>query len=81
MTTAFSDQTKRDLIIDRLVDRMLNASIAYQPSRDEVRPALNDLISALTGSCTVGTCVATRTRNVVKGVCTAVLSSAAVTVH
>ena len=40
VTTAFSDQAKRDLIIDRLVDRMLGANIAYQPSRDEVRPAL-----------------------------------------
>jgi hypothetical protein len=81
VTTAFSDQSKRDLIIDRLVDRMLNANVAYQPSRDELRPVLNDLISQLTAGCTASTCDATRTRNVVKGVCAAVLSSAAVTVH
>ena len=81
VTTAFSDQAKRDLIIDRLVDRMLNANIAYQPSRDELRPALNDLITELTSGCTIATCDATRTRNVVKGICAAVLSSAAVTVH
>jgi len=81
VTTAFSDQTKRDLIIDRLVDGMLGANIAYQPSRDELRPALDQLISDLTAGCTAGTCDATRTRNVVKGVCAAVLSSAAVTVH
>ena len=81
VTTAFSDQTKRDLVIDRLVDRMLNANIAYQPTRDELRPALNDLITELTAGCTPTTCDATRTRNVVKGVCAAVLSSAAVTVH
>jgi len=81
VTTAFSDQAKRDLIIDRLVDRLLGANIAYQPSRDEARPALNDLISELTAGCTATTCDATRTRNVVKGACTAVLSSAAVTVH
>jgi hypothetical protein len=81
VTTAFSDQAKRDLIIDRLVDRMLNANVAYQPSHDELRPALNDLITELTSGCTIATCDATRTRNVVKGVCTAVLSSAAVTVH
>ena len=81
VNTAFSDQTKRDLIIDRLVDRALSASIAYQPSRDEVRPALNDLISELTAGCATGTCDAARTRNVVKGVCATVLSSAAVTVH
>jgi hypothetical protein len=81
VTTAFSDQSKRDLIIDRLVDRMLNANIAYQPSRDELRPALNDLITQLTAGCTPSTCDAARTRNVVKGVCAAVLSSGAVTVH
>jgi hypothetical protein len=81
VTTAFSDQSKRDLIIDRLVDRMLNANVAYQPSRDEVRPVLNDLITQLTAGCTAATCDAVRTRNVVKGVCAAVLSSAAVTVH
>jgi hypothetical protein len=81
VNTAFSDQGKRDLIIDRLVDRMLSASIAYQPSRDELRPALNDLISELTVGCAVGTCDAARTRNVVKCACAAVLSSAAVTVH
>lgn len=81
VTTAFSDQSKRDLIIDRLVDRMLNANIAYQPSRDEVRPVLNDLINQLTAGCTASTCDAVRTRNVVKGVCAAVLSSGAVTVH
>jgi len=81
VNTAFSDQTKRDLIIDRLVDRMLGANIAYQPSRDEARPALNDLISELTASCAVGPCDAARTRNVVKGVCAAVLSSAAATVQ
>jgi hypothetical protein len=81
VATAFSDQAKRDLVIDRLVDRMLGANVAYQPSRDEVRPVLNDLITQLTAGCTAGGCDATRTRNVVKGLCAAVLSSAAVTVH
>jgi hypothetical protein len=81
VNTAFSDQGKRNLIIDRLVDRMLGANIAYQPSRDEARPALDGLISELTASCATGPCDAVRTRNVVKGVCSAVLSSAAATVH
>jgi hypothetical protein len=81
VNTAFSDQSKRDLVIDRLVDRMLGANIAYQPSRDEARPLLNDLITELTAACTTAPCDAVRTRNVVKGLCAAVLSSAASTVH
>ena len=81
VTTAFSDQTKRDLVIDRLVDRMFNANVAYQPSKTEMRPVLDDLITELTAGCTTQTCDATRTRNIVKGLCAAVLSSAAVTVH
>jgi hypothetical protein len=81
VNTAFSTATKRDLVIDRLVDRMLGANIAYQPSRDELRPVLNDLITELTATCSTSPCDAARTRDVVKGLCTAVLSSAAVTVH
>jgi hypothetical protein len=78
---AFSTQAKRDLVIDRLVDKMLGQSIAYQPSRDEVRPALDGLITELTAACATSTCDASRTRNIVKGLCAAVLSSAAVSVH
>ncbi len=81
VATAFSDQTKRDLVIDRLVDRMFNANVAYQPNRAEARPALDGLITELTASCATQSCDATRTRNIVKGLCAAVLSSAAVTVH
>ena len=81
VATAFSDQTKRDLVIDRLVDRMFNANVAYQPNRNETRPVLDGLISELTAACATQTCDATRTRNIVKGLCAAVLSSAAVTVH
>jgi hypothetical protein len=79
--TAFSDQSKRDLVIDHLVDRMFNTSIAHQPNRDEVRPVLDGLVSELTAPCATQTCDAPRTRNIVKGLCAAVLSSAAVTVH
>ena len=68
-------------MIDRLVDRMFNANVAYQPNRDEVRPVLDGLISELTAACATQTCDAARTRNIVKGLCAAVLSSAAVTVH
>ncbi len=81
VATAFSDQTRRDLVIDRLVDRMFNANVAYQPNRSEMRPVLDGLISELTAACATQTCDASRTRNIVKGLCAAVLSSAAVTVH
>jgi len=81
VNTAFSDQTKRDLVIDRLVDRMFNANIGYQPDKTEMRPVLDGLITELTAACATQTCDAARTRNIVKGLCAAVLSSAAVTVH
>jgi hypothetical protein len=81
VSVAFSDQAKRDLVIDRLVDGMLGANVAYQPSRDELRPALDGLITELTAACATSACDAARTRNVVKGLCAAVLSSAAVSVH
>ena len=81
VSVAFSDQAKRDLVIDRLVDRMFNANVGYQPDRAEMRPVLDGLITQLTAACATQTCDATRTRNIVKGLCAAVLSSAAVMVH
>ncbi len=81
VNTAFSDQTKRDLVIDRLVDRMFNANVANQPDKTEMRPVLDGLITELTARCATQSCDATRTRNIVKGLCAAVLSSAAVSVH
>jgi hypothetical protein len=76
-TTAFDSQVKRDAIIDPLVDKMLGTALNNQPGQADVRPVLNTLFDQLTANCTAATCDATFTRNAVKGVCSAVLSSAA----
>jgi hypothetical protein len=76
-TTAFDSQAKRDAIIDPLVDKMLGTALNNQPGQADVRPVLNTLFDQLTANCTAATCDATFTRNAVKGVCSAVLSSGA----
>lgn len=79
VSTAFSNQTKRDIIIGSLVDKMLGTDLASQPSLTEVQPDLDQLISELTVGCNVDAdCNATRTRTVVKAACASVLASAAV---
>jgi hypothetical protein len=75
--TAFDSQAKRDAIIDPLVDKMLGTALNNQPAQADVRPVLNTLIDQLTAGCTAATCSTTFTRNAVKGVCSAVLSSGA----
>ncbi len=77
-TTAFDSQAKRDAIINPLVDKMIGTSLNNQPAQTDVRPVLNTLFDQLTTGCTAATCPATFTRNAVKGVCSAVLSSGAV---
>ena len=79
--TAFAGQAERDLIIDALVAGVLNTNVANQPSLAEVAPVLDNLIDQLTAGCSAATCGAGVTRNVVKGVCAAVLASAGTTVH
>ena len=79
--TAFAGQAERDLIINALVDNMLGTALATQPTLAEVAPVLNALFDDLTAGCTPATCDAERTRTVVKGVCAAVLGSAAVQIH
>jgi hypothetical protein len=78
---AFNNQAKRDLIIDPLVDKMLGMALNNQPAQTDVRPVLNTLFDQLTVGCTAATCPAGTTRNVVKGVCSAVLSSGAVQIQ
>src|SRR5262245_2240892 len=80
-TTAFDTQAERDMIINPLVDKMMGTSLGHQPAQTDVRPVLNNLIAELTTGCTAATCPASSTRNFVKGVCSAVLSSAAVQIH
>ena len=78
---AFDSQAKRDAIIDPLVDKMLGTSLNNQPAQADVRPVLNTLFDQLTAGCTAATCPASFTRNAVKGVCSAVLSSGAVQIQ
>jgi concanavalin A-like lectin/glucanase superfamily protein len=78
---AFNTQAKRDAIIDPLVDKMVGTNLGDQPGQTDVRPVLNTLLDSLTNGCTAATCSATFTRNAVKGVCSAVLSSAAVQIQ
>jgi len=79
VSTAFSSQAKRDIIIGNLVNKMIGTNLSSQPSLTDLQTDLNQLLSDLTSGCNVATdCDATRTRAIVKGACAAVLSSAAV---
>jgi hypothetical protein len=78
---AFTTVAQRDAVITPLANKMMGTSLTSQPSAAEVRPALDTLIDQLTAGCTAATCPASHTRNVVKGVCAAVLSSAAAHLH
>jgi hypothetical protein len=81
VATAFSSQAKRDLVIGALVDRLVGVGIANQPGPADLDPVLNGLIDDLTQVCATSVCGAERTRTIVKAACSAVLSSAALTVH
>jgi hypothetical protein len=80
-TSAFSTPALRDAVINPLANKMMGTSLGVQPTTAEVRPILDTLIDQLTTGCTAATCPASHTRNVVKGVCAAVLSSAAAQLH
>ncbi len=79
--TTFAAVGPRDQIIGPLSSKMLGLSLLNQPTAAEVRPHLDTLINQLTAGCTAASCPAAITRNVVKGVCASVLSSAAVQLH
>jgi hypothetical protein len=81
VATAFAGQAERDLITVPLVDKMIGVNLVNQPTLAEVQPELDALITTLTAGCTPATCDAVRTRTVVKAVCSAVLSSAPVTLE
>ena len=76
--TTFASVGPRDQIINPLGTKMLGTGLANQPTAAEVRPHLDTLLDELTAGCTAMSCPASTTRNVVKGVCASVLSSAAV---
>jgi hypothetical protein len=79
--TAFASQADRDAISQAITDRIIGANLSDQPSMAETQPVLDQLITDLTASCQATPCNATRTRTVVKAMCTAGIASAAASVH
>jgi len=82
VSTAFSSQAKKDIIINSLVNNMVGTNLSSQPSLTDLKPDLDQLLNELTAGCNVAAdCDATRTRAIVKGACASVLSSAAVSIN
>jgi len=82
VSTAFSNQTKRNIIISNLVNKMVGTNLDSQPNMTDLQPELDMLIDQLTVGCNVAAdCNAARTRTVVKAACAAVLGSAAVLIQ
>jgi len=82
VSTAFSNQTKRNIIINNLVNKMVGTNLDSQPTMTDIQPELDMLIDQLTLGCNVAAdCDAARTRTVVKAACAAVLGSAAVLIQ
>lgn len=79
---AFADPNDRNLLYDTLYDGMIGDGLAEQPDRQGVRDDLDTLVDTLMLQCTpTQPCNTTRTLTMMKGVCAAVLSSAAMTIH
>lgn len=70
------DQTGRDAIINALYNNVIGAGLTVQPSFVDIETEVNDLIDDLTTCIGAGNCSSDRTLRVVKGACSAVLSSA-----
>jgi hypothetical protein len=79
--TAFASQATRDGVSQSITDGILGANLSTQPAMLEMQPILDQLITDLTASCSVTPCNATRTRTVVKAMCTAAVASASASVH
>jgi hypothetical protein len=77
---AFDTSTKRDLVIQPLITRVMNTNLTDQPDPADVTNELDSLITKLT-ACATGpspTCATIqRTEQVVKAACAATLGSAA----
>jgi hypothetical protein len=71
---AFDTPAKRDLVVGPLFAKAVGAGLATQPSSNEVRTELDDLIDRLS-ACGSG-CDASRTATIVKASCAAVVGSA-----
>jgi hypothetical protein len=78
---ATPDATRRNQIADALYDRMLGTGLAGQPARTDTRQDLSSLVDSLLAECAGTPCNAERTETIVKAECSAVLASAAVSMH
>lgn len=80
--TVFADAGNRLQLSDALYDGMLGVGLTEQPMRQGVRDDLDLLYDTLMLKCTPTTpCASGRTATMVKAACSAVLSSAAVSIH
>ena len=70
-----------DLVIIPLVDVMIGIDVADQPDPVLTAGILRNLLTDLTTGCTPASCPAQYTLDTVKGLCTAVIASGAVTIH
>lgn len=73
-------QVKKDLITNTLISKMIGVNFANQPTAAESYTEVNSLLTDLIAAAPAGS-DQVRTRSIVKGACTAVLSSAALMVH
>jgi hypothetical protein len=76
--TVFADPARRTQVADALYNRMYGTGLAGQPTLADTRAEVSSMIDGLLVSCP---CAASRTPVIVKGACTAVLSSAAISMH
>lgn len=86
--TAFANPVNVDMITDPLLDKIVGAGlrgdVGGNPARDQVEALLDQLIVDLSATCGGAgqpACDGTYTKNIVKGLCTAVVSSGAVHIH
>lgn len=79
--TALDTQAERDVVINRLLDRMVGVNLASQPNRALLSTEVNTMLTGFIQGCTAATCDATRTRAFVKAGCTSVLGSAVVLIQ
>jgi hypothetical protein len=73
--------TNRNRVADALYDHTLGTGLTTQPSRTDARADLSSLVDTLVTQCVGTPCNAERTRTIVKSECTAVLASAAMSMH
>ncbi len=78
--TAFSSAAKKQQVADALIQNFVG-DVTSQPAAADLQPLVVNLIDTLTQGCDAGTCPSSQTRTVVKAACSAVLSSAAVTLY